>query len=296
VRKPVTGKTYTIGVAQISTTIPFLAVLDDAVTAEATKLGMKTTILNANLQDTKQSSNIEDLIAKKVSVILVDGGTPTALNGAIKDANKAGIPVIAVNGALDTTGKLVTYEGDSDFDYGVGEGNLMVQALPKGGKIAIILGILGGAPEVNRLAGIKSVLAKHPEIKIVATPSDNFDNSRNLAATQDLLSKYPKGSIDGIMAEGPEMYVGAKYAATHGRGEIKFIAGDYSIQVRDAIKSGSIFGTVNQDPKLEGTLGADYAYDLLTGNGKSIPTPQALIPLPLVTKDNVDSSPTGWNA
>ncbi len=295
VRPSVADKNFTIGLAQISTTIPFLATLDKAFEDEAARLGIKTVVLNANLQDAKQSSNVEDLIARKVDVILVDGGTPSAINSALRDANKAGIPVIAVNAAISGGPKVVTYAGASDFDYGVGEGNLIVQGLPKGGKIAIILGILGGTPQVQRLAGIQSVLKNHPDITVVSTPSDNFDNSKNLSVTQDLLSKYPKGSLDGIVAQGPEMYVGAKYARSVGRDDLIFVAGDYSTQVEAAIKSGAIFGTVNQDPAVEGKLGADYAYDVLTGNTARIPAPNALIPLPLITKANVDANPANWS-
>lgn len=294
-RPSIADKNVTIGLAQISTTIPFLATLDTAFEDEAARLGMKTVVLNANLQDSKQSSNVEDLIARKVSVILVDGGTPSAINSALKDANKAGIPVIAVNAAISGGPKVVTYAGASDFDYGVGEGNLIVQGLPNGGKIAIILGILGGTPQVQRLAGIQSVLKNHPAITVVSTPSDNFDNSKNLSVTQDLLSKYPKGSLDGIVAQGPEMYVGAKYARSVGRDDLVFVAGDYSTQVEAAIKSGAIFGTVNQDPALEGKLGADYAYDVITGNTARIPAPNALIPLPLITKTNVEANPANWS-
>lgn len=294
-RPSVADKNFTIGLAQISTTIPFLAILDKAFEDEAAKLGIKTIVLNANLQDSKQSSNVEDLIARKVDVILVDGGTPSAINSALKDANKAGIPVIAVNAAISGGPKVVTYAGASDFDYGVGEGNLIVQGLPNGGKIAIILGILGGTPQVQRLAGMKSVLKNHPNITVVSTPSDNFDNSKNLSVTQDLLSKYPKGTVDGIVAQGPEMYVGAKYARSVGRDDLIFVAGDYSTQVEAAIRSGAIFGTVNQDPALEGRLGAVYAYDVLTGNTARVPAPNALIPLPLITKANVDANPANWS-
>ena len=288
-------KTYTIGVAEASTTISFLAALDKSITDQAAKHGMKTIILNGNLDNATQAANVATLISKKVDAILVISSSPTAVVPNIAKARAAGIPVFAVNAQLDPSAKIITYVGDSDFDYGVGEGKLLVQALPNGGKTAIILGPLGDTPEVQRLAGIKSVLKDHPEITIVATPTDGFDNQKNLAVTQDLLSKYPKGTLDAIVAEGPQMYVGAEYAQKHGRTDIKFIAGDYPKQVEDAIKSGAIFGTVDQSPILEGKLGADYAYYWLTGQKSKVPTPKFLIPLPAITADNVADNPSSWS-
>ena len=128
----------------------------------------------------------------------------------------------------------------------------------------------------------------------MATPSDGFDNSKNLSVTQDLLSKYPKGTLNAVVAEGPQMYVGAEYARKNGRDDIAFIAGDYSKQVEAAIRSGALYGTVNQSPVLEGTQAADYAYYWLTGDKSKVTQPEALIPLPAITKANVDTNPAEW--
>ncbi|MBT2502266.1 sugar ABC transporter substrate-binding protein [Curtobacterium sp. ISL-83] len=289
-------KTLTIGVAETSTSISFLATLDNAIEKEAARLGMKTIILNANLDNATEANNITTLAARHVDAILVISSSPTAVVPAINRATAQGIPVFAVNAALDKAAKVITYVGASDFDYGVAEGDLLVKALPHGGKTAIILGPLGDTPEVKRLEGIKSVLRKHPAIEIVATPTDGFDNSKNLAATQDLLSKYRTGSLDAIVAEGPQMYVGADYAHAHGRGEIKFIAGDYSKQVEASIRSGALYGTVNQSPDLEGQLAAQYAHSWLTGGKNDVPRPEHLIDLPPVTKDNVDQHHSTWSS
>ncbi|EXG80652.1 sugar ABC transporter substrate-binding protein [Cryptosporangium arvum] len=282
---------HTIGLAEASTTIPFLAVMDDAFTARAKEHGMKTVILNGELDNAKQAANIETLIAKQVDLIVVVSSNPTAVIPAIKHANRVGIPVIALNAKLDEGAELVSYVGCSDYQYGQGEAKLLVEALPNGGDVAIVLGPPGDSPTVQRLAGMKSVLASHPGIRIVATPSDGFDNSRNLAVTQDLLSKYPRGTIDAIVAEGPQMYVGAEYARKNGRDDVVFIAGDYSKQVEAAIKSGALYGTVDQSPVLQGQRAADFAWRKLTG--KDVPK-ESLIPLPAITRANVAANPAEW--
>ena len=190
--------TFVLGVSEVSTEIPFLATLDDSITAKAEELGMETVILNGELDIAKQIANIRTLISQQVDAILLITGDPTAPIDAIAEAQEAGIPVFAVNAALDEAADVVTYIGASDYDYGVAQGELLVKALPDGGNAAVILGLLGGVPQVQRLAGLEDALKDHPEITIVEQPSDDFDNQKNLAVVQDLLSKYPEGKLSSF--------------------------------------------------------------------------------------------------
>lgn len=287
-------KKFTIGVSEVSTEIPFLATLDDSIKSKAAELGMDTVVLNGELDIAKQIANIRTLISQNVDAIMVISGDPTAPIDAIAEANEAGIPVFAVNAALDDAAEVVTYIGASDYDYGVAQGELLIDALPDGGNVAVILGLLGGVPQVQRLAGLEEAIKDHPEIKIVDQPSDDFDNQKNLAVVQDLLTKYPEGELDAIVAQGPQLYVGANYAKEQGRDDILFIAGDYPTQIEDAIKSGAIYGSVDQSPVAQGEKAAEYAYAWLTGKKDEVEQPQFLIDLPAVTAENVDDNPSSW--
>lgn len=286
---------FTIGIAQASTEIPFLAALDEAITKKAHELGMKTVILNGRLDNAIQVANVKTLVSKKVDAIIVASSNPTAPLDAIAQADAARIPVFAVCGALDEGAKIVTYIGDSDFEYGKAQGRLLIEALPDGGKVAVIMGPLGDAPQVQRLAGLQEAIKDRPDIQIVDKSVDNFDNAQNLAATQDLLSKYPKGSLNAVVAQGPEMYVGANYARERGRDDIRFIAGDYPRQIEDAIRSGVIYGTIDQNPSIEGERGAQSVYYWLTGQKDKVKVPKDLIDLPVVTRESVDHFHSGWS-
>jgi ABC-type sugar transport system substrate-binding protein len=92
------------------------------------------------------------------------------------------------------------------------------------------------------------------------------------------------------------MYAGAEYARAHGDKTTQFIAGDYSTEVATAIKHGAVYGTVDQSPGVEGQLGVQYGYDILTGKTSAVPAPTSDIPLPIVTKKNVNSIPALWNS
>ncbi len=129
----------------------------------------------------------------------------------MKQANAANIPVIAVNtpvgtvsgNKVDTSGaKVVTYVGADNFEYGVGEGQLAVKALGGKGNVVLLHGTLGTEPDNDRFAGIKSVFAKHPGIKVIDTLTDNWQNSANVTDVQDLLAKYHGNQLNAVIATG----------------------------------------------------------------------------------------------
>jgi ABC-type sugar transport system substrate-binding protein len=291
------GKKFTIGVAQAGQAVPFLAEMNKAIIEEASKLGMESpVILDGNFDPAKQAANVETLVAKKVDAIIVISSSPTSVISAIDKAKAANIPVFAVNAKLDAKAAIVTYVGASDVVYGENQANLALQALPKGGNVAYITGPAGDTPTVLRKQGWDNIMKSHPEFKIVASPTDNFKAEDNRKVVQDLLAKFPKGELDMIVDQCPQMFSGAAFAKEQGRSDILMIAGDYSKQVEAAIRDGSIYGTVNQDPHEQGRLGTQYAFYWLSGDKSKVPTPEFLTPLPIITKDKVDANPSSWTS
>jgi ribose transport system substrate-binding protein len=301
---------YKIGSVINDMTNPFLAVVGSGEQAEAKTLGSSVTVLSGNVAGaislSQQVTDIQTFITEKVNAIVVTASNSVGIIPAIKKANAAGIPVIAVNTPVGTvtgpknvnTGgaKVVTFVGADNTAYGVALADLVVKATGGKGNIVMIHGTLGTEPDTLRFAGMKSVFAKYPGIKVLETPTDNWTNSANITVVQDILSKYPGTKLKAVVATGPEMYAGAQYARSHGNKTIKFIAGDYPKEVRTAIESGALYGTVNQDPALQGQLGVEYAIDWLNGHKTLVPQPLKYTGLPLITKANVKSVPALWSS
>jgi ribose transport system substrate-binding protein len=84
------------------------------------------------------------------------------------------------------------------------------------------MGELGTSAQVLRQAGFEDVLKDYPDIKIVTSISDGWDSAKSLAATQDILLKYPAGTLDAIVNQGPAGVPGSKYAQQIGRTEVKW--------------------------------------------------------------------------
>jgi ABC-type sugar transport system substrate-binding protein len=279
---------------------PFLATMGQAEQAAAHKAGATIHVVSGSSSGTisisTQIAEVKQFVSEHVNALLLTASDPQAIVPAVKLANKAGIPVFAVNTTVGKGAKTVTFVGDNDYQYGVQEAKLLAQAIHDKGKVALLEGVLGDSPEVLRTEAIRATLAKYPHIKIVTTAVDDWTNPQNIADVQNLLSKYGDKGLQAVVAEGPEMYAGAELARSKGDMSTMFIAGDYSKQVQQAIEKGALYGTVDQSPALEGQMAVQYAMDYLTGKRSMIKKPQAYIPLPLITKANVHKINATWSS
>ena len=274
---------------------PWISTMADGGEARAAELGVDIDTQNADLDTATQISQIQQAIADGVDGILIQSVEADGVVPAIQQANSAGIPVVAVNSGVGDGAEVVTFVGVDQYDYGVGLGNLAIKAAPEGGKVAIIQGVVGNPVEVDRTAGATETLEAAGNYEIVATVTDSWSNDENLAAVQDLLNRFPKGELDVIIAEGPQLYVGAEYARSIGRDEVKFVAGDFPVQVRDAIEAGTVFGTVLQDGAQQGAAGVDALCNWIEGNEADVKRPTDFVELPLVTAENLTDFSTDWN-
>ena len=287
-----------IGFMIWNTSVPFYSNLIKLANETAAKNGIKLDIQSGNGDLSAQISIVQQFIAQQVDMIMIAPSDPKGIVPVIRQANSANIPVMAVNTKADTStgAKVITYVGVDDYVFGQRQGDLLAKALDGKGKVAYILGKLGTSAQLDREGGLMDTLKKYPDITIVEKLAADWDNSKALAITQDFLSKYPKGSIDAIVDQGPEGVNGANFAAGNGRTDVKFIMGDYPKDVRDAIIKGTVYGTVDQDPAPQGQVAIEDAVLVFSGKGDQVPSPNHYLDLPVITKENVDKYPAAWGA
>lgn len=287
---------YRIGYMIWNTSVPFYSNLISTAEATADELGADLDIRSGNGDLATQVSVVQQYIAEDFDMILISPSDPTGIVPAIREANAAGIPVMAVNTMADTSSgaEVVTYVGVDDIEFGRLQGELLVEAVGEEAKVGYILGTLGTSAQIQRQQGLEEVLADHPGIEIIAEQSADWDNAKALAAIQDMLNRFSAGEIDAIVGQGPESLSGAQDAISSGREDVTFILGDYPADVRQAVIDGTIYGTVNQDPAPQGENAIRYAVEWLDGNESAVPQPQAFIDMPKITADNAEDFAAAW--
>lgn len=285
-----------IGMMIWNASVPFYSNLISGAQKTAEELEVSLDLQSGNGDLATEISVIQQFIAQKVDIILITPSNAKGIVPVVKQAAAAGIPVIAVNNRVDTStgAQIVTYVGVDDVTFGQQQGELLAKAIGGKGKVAYILGKLGTSSQIDRKAGLVEALKKYPDISIVEEQSADWDNAKALAVTQDFLSRYPAGTLDAIIDQGPEGVNGASFAKQSGRTDVKFILGDYPADVRTAIQNGSVYGTVNQDPAPQGVTGVQDAVKWLDGKTSEVPAPNHYLDLPIITKDNVEQFPPAW--
>ncbi|MGH7978777.1 MAG: substrate-binding domain-containing protein, partial [Limisphaerales bacterium] len=231
-----------------------------------------------------QISQVQDFLAQNVDAIILNpfdkAGSAPAVNLAIR-AHK---PIVVVNAIVSNVDKAGAYVGSEDSEAGRIEAQRMADVLHGKGNIVVIHGPNGHSAEVQRTQGIREILAKYPNIKVVAEQTANWNRAQALTLMENWLASGQK--IDGVIAQNDEMALGALKAieAAGKGGQIAVIGIDAIPDALKAVADGQMIGTVFQDANKQGTMAVDLAVDL--AEGKHV-THDHYIPFQLVTKTNV---------
>ena len=288
------AKTFTVGSMIWNTSVGFYANFIKGQQDTAKELGITLDLQSGNGELATEVSVIQQFITKKVDLIIVTPSDAEGIVPAIKQANDAGIPVISANNQVGQGATVVTFVGADDYQFGQKQGELLVKAVGENAKVGYVMGKLGTSAQTLRKKGLDDYLKAHTGIKLIESQAADWDNAKALALVQDWLSKYPAGSIDAIIDQGPEGATAAKYAFDNGRKDVKFLMGDYPKDVKDGITAGYIYGTVDQDPHPQGVESVKMANFWLLGQKDKVPQPTYYLDLPIVTSENVADFPPVW--
>jgi ribose transport system substrate-binding protein len=207
-----------------------------------------------------------------------------SLGPQIQAAKSKGIPLLAVNAALDSPDLAGNVQPD-DVAAGAQEMQMMADRLGGRGNIVILQGPLGGSGEINRGKGIDQVLAKYPDIKVLAKDTANWKRDEAVNKMKNWISGFGP-QINGVVAQNDDMGLGALQALKEsGRTDVPIVGIDGIEDGLNAVKSGEFIGTSLQNGTVE--LSAGLAVANALAKGEQVNTDPVYI-MPAITKDNVD--------
>lgn len=266
----------TVGLSVSTLNNPFFVALRDGAKSAAAKAGLDLVVLDAQDKVDKQVADIEDLVQKKVKVILVNPTDAAAVVPAILRANAAGIPVITVDRAA--SGGQVAYHIASDnVAGGKLAGELACKLLGGKGKVVELEGIPGSSAARDRGAGFNAAIKACPGVKVVARQTANFDRAQGLSVMENVLQAQP--AIDAVFAHNDEMALGALQAIKASKRPIKVIGFDATDDAVKAVEGCEMAATVAQQPSEMGRLAVEKA--AAVAKGGKIPASTEFIPVAL---------------
>jgi ribose transport system substrate-binding protein len=268
-----------IGVSFQEMDNPYFVTMKKAVDEMAATLNAQVFYTDAHHDVTRQISDIEDLIQKKIQILLINPTDTVGVQGVVTEAKKAGIVVVAVD--AQAAGPIDCFVGSKNYDAGRLAGEYLGQYLNGKGKVAILDGI-PVVPILERVKGFKDAIAKFPGITIVATQNGKQERPTALSVTENMIQANP--DLVGIFSVNDGGGMGAFSAIEASKKDIALVSVDGLAEAVTAIEKGTHFkATSAQYPRDQVRIAMGVA--LAKYWGANIP---ATIPVDvkLLTKDN----------
>ena len=226
------------------------------------------------------------LDVEEADAIAISPIDPTAQKTVINNAAKRALVITQDSDAPETDRAL--YIGADNRAAGRQAGDLIKKALPQGGKIMVFVGKREVQNAKDRFEGLKEAL-QGSSVVVLDLMTDDADagNARNNA--YEALKKNPDiaGMVGLWSYNGPAIVQALRPEGKLGK--IQIVCFDDDRETLAAIKDGSIFGTVAQQPFEYGYQTVKAAEQILKGDRSVIPGNKTIfIPTVVIQKNNVD--------
>jgi ribose transport system substrate-binding protein len=260
----------------------------DAAEKTGAQMGINILWVGSTKSDAaEQVSVLEGLIQKKVDGILVSCNDADALKDVIDRAMDQGIKVATFDSDSPKSKRLF-YAGTDNYGIGKQAADFMIKLLPKGGKVAILTGVLGAPNLEQRIVGFKDGIKGS---KIVALPVQTGED--DVQKSVEVVNQYTAANKDlaGWFFDGGWPYFADPEALKEiknfmGKGG-KIVSIDTFYPMLKYVNLGMVNELIGQNYTAMGTIGIQELYKAIKGQpltkGQNINTGSEI-----VDKSNVD--------
>ena len=153
-----------------------------------------------NVETTVQAqiNSLNNIIRSRPDAILIDAGSPTALNPTIEKACNAGITVIAFD---QITTAACAYGMEANWRRTAAiEARWIAGKIHGKGKVLVDRGLPGAPVSMKLLTGYEDVLRKYPDVQIVGYFNGDYSLGPEQSGVANLLAVHPE--VDAILSQG----------------------------------------------------------------------------------------------
>ncbi|KYF98988.1 sugar ABC transporter substrate-binding protein [Sorangium cellulosum] len=240
-----------------------------------------------------QMQRVEDLLIRGVDGIAI---SPIDAENQVPLLNKAAAKTKLITQDSDAPkSDRIVYIGIDNYVAGRMAGQLVKEAIPGGGKVAILVGRLEGDNARKRRQGVLDELLdrkdtsggndplnqelKGAKYTIIATLTDQIDAAKAKSNAEDMMSAHPDlvGLIGLNAYHTPALLEAVKQAGK--MASIQVVGFDEQDATLRAIQDGEVVGTVVQNPYMYGKESVRVLAALVRGDTSVVP-PGEFISLP----------------
>lgn len=246
----------------------------------ATKYPIDLVVVDGRNDPGFQANQVIQAIAKKPDMILINCVTEQGLVPALREAQKAGIPVFTTDRDVADFSLRLGHVGSSQVEIGNQAGQYAVDylrksGLPKPWKVVVLQGLVGNIGNTERVKGWYdklNPLINSGEIEVVAEEAADFAREVAITKMQQILVKTR--DFDLLLAGNDAEAVGA-IIAMEATGlkpgqDVQIIGVDADPDGLQAIKDGKMLATVAHQAWLQGYWAVEMGWKYLQ-EGKKPP-------------------------
>lgn len=290
-----------VGFSQIGAESAWRVANTESITSEAKKRpNIDLKFSDAQQKQENQIKAIRNFIAQGVDVIAFSPVVETGWTPVLKEAKKAGIPVILSDRAVDTKDDTlwVTFMGSDFVEEGRRAANWLAENYDKVKRpdkssdvinVVELQGTVGSAPAIDRKNGFEEIMKDHANFKTIKSQSGDFTRSKGKEVMEAFL-KAEGDKIDVLYAHNDDMAIGAiqaieEFGLKPGK-DIIIVSVDAVRGAFEAMIEGKLNCTVECSPLLGPQL-FDAVEDLAAGKTlpKRIVTKEGVFPQDVAAKE-----------
>jgi ribose transport system substrate-binding protein len=244
--------------------------LFDGVKSKADELGVTIVHIEHDNDPVKQASDIEDLLAQDIDVLLIAAASADAVVPSVDAAVEKGIPVFSIDNAANSD-KVLNHSGNDLYCIGYRSMEHLVDQIGGSGKVLHITGFAGMALVVWNDDGVQAYLEEAPDVEFIMTGYADWDPAKALAITEDVLTTHPDLAgiyvISEVMTQGPIQALEAQGLT----GKVKVMSGGFAPESQEWLANGEIIAAFEWSSYAGGQEQMQRIYDYLVNDVEPAP-------------------------
>jgi ribose transport system substrate-binding protein/D-xylose transport system substrate-binding protein len=252
---------------------------------------------SAENSESQEKVNVEKLINQNVDVIILHAVNTETAGDLVKEADEAGIPVVAMD-RLPVASYVRLYVTADNRRAGRMQAEYLAKSLGGKGNLVLLAGDAGNSVAKDITQGNLDALARYPGLKVLLNrPHEGWSRDLAQATMRDAYARY-HGDIQGVLANNSGLAMGALDAAATLRlpRPAAAVGADADRDACEAVADGRLLADIDKMPTSLGRAAYEAALRLArhqpvavdgTLNNAGVTVEVKLTPVKLITRDNV---------
>ncbi|WP_395455816.1 substrate-binding domain-containing protein [Azospirillum melinis] len=270
-----------IGVSQPNVEHPYrVSGVERAKAWAAQHPGVEMTIVDGRRDSAVQLASLEDLITRRVDVIVLSPNDSAALAPIADTAKRAKIPLVVFDRKLGVApDDYAAYIGSDNVEMGRVSARFIAERLGGKGKVIQIEGTPGASATLDRKRGFEEEIARHPDMKIVSYVG-HYRLHDAVAVMEDAVTAHR--DMKAVYAHNDTMALGgAQVLRERGLTGVVTVGMDGAKEGCDGVASGALTGSLHYPTMFPEAL----ELAVKVPKGETVPK-NTVLPTPMITAEN----------